>query len=235
MEPRHPYLIKAVKSLRLAGLAILSLLLLIGCYLLAAYVLSRIGVDRQGPAASDVSIYLLTNGVHTDVVLPLRTDQVDWTREIRFEHTQGKDSSMNFVALGWGDKGFYLHTPTWDDLTFPTAFRAAFALSSSAIHATFYKSMEEGEQCVRIDISREDYARLTNYVRQSFRPDAQGRFVPISTTANYGANDAFYEAAGRYSLFYTCNTWANEALKSCRQKACLWTAFDTGIFYHYKK
>ena len=33
------------------------------------------------------------------------------------------------------------------------------------------------------------------------------------------ANDAFYEAKGRYSLFFTCNTWTNNALKICKQKA----------------
>jgi hypothetical protein len=44
----------------------------------------------------------------------------------------------------------------------------------------------------------------------------------------------FYNAKGRYSLFYTCNTWANQALKSANQKAALWTIFDFGIFQHYK-
>ena len=51
---------------------------------------------------------------------------------------------------------------------------------------------------------------------------------------DYGKNDAFYEATGRYSLFHTCNTWTNNALKIAGQKACVWTPFDTGIFYHYQ-
>jgi hypothetical protein len=50
----------------------------------------------------------------------------------------------------------------------------------------------------------------------------------------YGDNDAFYEAIGSYNLFKTCNTWTNNALKSCGQKACFWTPFESGIFYQYK-
>ncbi|MFP3836064.1 DUF2459 domain-containing protein, partial [Chryseobacterium sp. SIMBA_028] len=47
-------------------------------------------------------------------------------------------------------------------------------------------------------------------------------------------NDAFYDAKGTYSFFYTCNTWANNALKAAGQKAALWTPSDFGIFQHYK-
>jgi hypothetical protein len=34
-------------------------------------------------------------------------------------------------------------------------------------------------------------------------------------------------------MFHTCNTWANNGLKSCGQKAALWTPFDSGIFGQY--
>ena len=55
----------------------------------------------------------------------------------------------------------------------------------------------------------------------------------IPTKSVYGTNDAFYEAKGHYSLFYTCNSWANQALKAAHQKAALWTISDTGILQHY--
>jgi hypothetical protein len=53
-------------------------------------------------------------------------------------------------------------------------------------------------------------------------------------THSYGKHAAFYEAKGSYNLFYTCNTWANQALKAANQKAALWTVLDKGIFYHYE-
>lgn len=212
----------------------LTFILLVSVYLLAAYILSRISVEKEKASANDVSIFILTNGVHTDLVLPIKNPQMDWSREIKFNNTASRDSLMEYVALGWGDKGFYLNTPTWADLTFSTAFKAAFSLSTTAIHATFYKNVNVSERCKKISISREQYSRLIKYITRSFQTDSNGDFIHIVTNANYGNDDAFYEATGSYSLFHTCNTWANNGLKNCGQKACLWTPFDTGIFYHYE-
>ena len=222
------------KSLKVLGISILAIVLFVGLYLLSAFILSRISVAREDTENNDIAIYILTNGVHTDLVLPIRNEYIDWSKIVRFENTTGNDTLAQYIAFGWGDKGFYLETPTWADLKFSTAFKAAFALSTSAIHATFYKQMHEDKTCVKINISKEQYLRLIAFIQKRFDTDANGEFIHIVTNANYGKNDAFYEAKGRYNLFYTCNTWANNGLKSCGQKACLWTAFDTGIFYQYK-
>jgi uncharacterized protein (TIGR02117 family) len=211
-----------------------SILLLVAMYIGSAYVLSRMETHSQ-QSAQDVPIYILTNGVHTDIVMPIKTAQIDWSKEIRFENTRSKDSLVKYVALGWGDKGFYLETPTWADLKASTALKAAFWLGSSAVHATFYQELKEGADCKRILISKPQYAQLINYIHNTLTADKSNHPIHIKTNAIYGLNDAFYEANGTYSLFHTCNTWANDALKSCGQKACIWTPFDTGIFYHYNK
>lgn len=222
-----------LKVFKLIGISILTFGLLIGIYWISAYSLSRISVNREKETKNEVSIFIITNGVHTDLVMPVKNEQIDWSKEIKFENTIKKDTVMKYIALGWGDKGFYLETPTWADLKFSTAFKAAFALSSSAIHATFYKGMKEGKDCVKINISKEQYSRLIKYIQSSFKADSKGHYINIKSNANYGADDTFYEAKGSYSLFHTCNTWANKGLKECGQRACLWTPFDTGIFYQY--
>ena len=56
----------------------------------------------------------------------------------------------------------------------------------------------------------------------------------MKTDAVYGKNDAFYDAKESYNFTQTCNTWANNGLKTAGQKAALWTPSDFGIFYHYK-
>jgi uncharacterized protein (TIGR02117 family) len=205
-------------------------------YVILAFSLSKISTTKENVMAKDtVSIYILTNGVHTDIVMPLKNEQIDWSKEVLFENTLSKDTSFNYLSLGWGDKGFYLETPTWADLKASTAFKAAFGLSSSAMHATFYKNMKEGNDCYRINISKEQYARLIDYVKKSFKYDDQSKLQFIKTDLVYGKNDAFYEGTGKYSLFHTCNTWANNSLKCCGQKAAWWTPFDSGIFCHYQK
>lgn len=226
--------LKIKKVFKILLRIILGLILFVALYAIAAFTLPRIAVSAEPGTSNDVTIYILTNGVHTDIVIPVKNEEMDWSRQVKFENTVSKDTTANFAAFGWGDKGFYLNTPTWSQLKFSVAFKAAFALSTSAIHATYYKNLQEGESCKKITISKAQYTRLIAYITKSFQTDRSGHYINIKTNANYGNNDAFYEANGRYNLFYTCNTWANNALKACGQKASLWTPFDWGIFNQYK-
>lgn len=208
-------------------------LLIIGVYILCALLLPKITIDKEKNDREEIEIFILTNGVHTDIVLPINNKLIDWSKKIKFENTIKKDSTAKYVALGWGDKGFYLETPEWSDLKASVAFKAATGLGSSAIHATFYKNLKQSETCRKILISENQYLRLVKYIDRSFIKDAQQNYINIKTSANYGKNDAFYEASGSYSIFHTCNTWANNSLKSCGQKCCFWTPLDTEIFAKY--
>ncbi|MFA9187821.1 TIGR02117 family protein [Flavobacterium sp. FBOR7N2.3] len=212
---------------------VLFLLGLVLLYVIIAYLLSLITIEKEANTKPEVEIYILTNGVHTDIVMPTKSDQIDWSKQVQFKNTQAADSTYNYIAMGWGDKGFYLETPEWSDLKASVAFKAASGLSTSAMHATYYKQMKLGKDCKSILISKEQYQRLITYITDSFQKDTSGNFIPIITYANYGKTDAFYEANGSYSIFYTCNTWANSALKACGQKCCLWTATDSGFFSKY--
>lgn len=220
--------------LRTMGRVLGAFIALIGLYLLAAFVLSRIPVAAEEGGGNDVAIYILSNGVHTDIVVPVRTRQMDWSGLVPYRNTIGQDSSAAWVGFGWGDKGFYLETPTWGDLTPRVAFIAVSGLGTAAMHATFHRQLTEGDDCKRIMLSAGQYTRLVAYLRKSFAYDAGGRTIHIGAHAHYGPADAFYEGVGRYHLFYTCNTWTNDALKACGQKACWWTPFDTGVFRQYR-
>lgn len=182
----------------------------------------------------EIPIYIYTNGVHTDIVMPVKNDLQDWSMKIPFANTKSKKTDYQYIGIGWGDKGFYLDTPTWADLKFSTAVKAAFWLSDSAMHCTYYNTMKEGDDCKMIMISRNQYENLVKFVEDKFDRDQNGNFMLIPTNAVYSDNDAFYDAKGTYSFLYTCNTWSNNALKAAGQKAALWTPSDFGIFQHYK-
>jgi uncharacterized protein (TIGR02117 family) len=219
------YLLKVVGII----LGIVIIYVILG--LLIPYIPVSVKDDGQ---KKDVPIYIYTNGVHTDIVMPVKNDLQDWSRKIPFANTKSKKTDYQYVGIGWGDKGFYLDTPTWADLKFSTAVKAAFWLSDSAMHCTYYNTMKEGEDCKMIMISRGQYENLVKYVEDKFDRDQNGNFILIPTNAVYGDNDAFYDAKGTYSFLYTCNTWSNNALKAAGQKAALWTPTDFGIFQHYK-
>lgn len=188
---------------------------------------NQFAIDEQ-----KVDIFILSNGVHTDIVVPAKNEFCDWTKDVKFEHTKSKDSTAKYLAIGWGDRGFYLETPTWADLKVSTALKATTGLSSSALHTTFYKTMKEDAYCKKIRISTVEYENLVKFIKDSFETKSD-EIIKIETDMVYGKNDIFYEAKGSYSLFYTCNSWANQALKSANQKAALHTLTDTGIFRHY--
>ncbi|QJX48236.1 TIGR02117 family protein [Hymenobacter taeanensis] len=222
------------KALKATGYVAATLGGALGLYLVSAAVLSRITVPKKSTdPLTDVDIYIYSNGVHTDIVVPARSKYIDWTETILLKNTQSNDPSMQYIGFGWGDKGFYLDTPTWAELKPSTAFKAMFYLGTSAMHTTFYQEMHESEDCVKISISHHDYRKLIRYIQDSFKYDAQGQPMYIEGHS-YGRDDSFYEAHRTYGWFYTCNTWANDALKYCGQKASLWTPFDNGIFYQYR-
>lgn len=230
---------KTIKKIaKTLGYSIGLLIGLIVLYLGFAWLFSRIAVNKDAAVQGDktVSIYIRTNGVHTDIVVPVKNEIQDWSREIKFSNTESGDTTFSYAAFGWGDKGFYLETPEWSDLKFSVAFKAMFHLGSTAMHVTFHRQMVTGTDCKAIKINEAQYRKLVAYLRGSFRSDEKGQVIQIpSDNDGYGKDDAFYEANGVYDLFHTCNTWANNALKACDQRACFWTPSDKGIFYQYRE
>jgi len=224
---------KLRQTLKFTGRFLLGIIIFIVTYLLGVLICSNITVNANPKTGGDIPIYINSNGVHTDIVVPIKNDVKDWTKDILYTQTTSQDSIASFVAFGWGDKGFYLDTPQWSDLKASTAVKAAFWMGTSAMHTGFYKNLTEDDECKKIMITKEDYADLVTYIEESFQQDESKKITWIQNHS-YGKYDAFYEGVGSYSLFYTCNTWANNALKAAHQRAALWTPYDGGIFCHYK-
>ena len=225
-----------LKKMALLLLKIIGVILgIVIFYVICAVTIPLIGVPAEKTTETkSIEAYILTNGVHTDIVVPVKSEVFDWSKEIPFEDTKSKRIDFKYLSVGWGDKGFYLDTPEWKDLKASTAIKAAFWMSESAMHCTFYDKMKEGEDCKKIMLTKTQYQNLIQFIRDKFDRDASGKVQLIKTDAVYGDNDAFYDAKGRYSFLDTCNTWANDALKVAGQKAALWSPTDFGIFRHYK-
>lgn len=223
------------KFLTVTGKLLLSLFSVVLLYLFLGYFLPIIPVQAVAtPEQKVVKGFIKTNGMHTDIVVPVKSDYVDWSEKFPFENTLSKRTDYKFVGIGWGDKEFYLDTPTWADLKFSTAVKAAFWMSDAAVHTTFYDEMKVNDSVKSFTMTERQYERLIKYVDDSMDKDREGNYINIPTNAVYGKDDAFYEAKGAYSFLFTCNTWTNKGLKVAGQKAALWTPTDFGIFRHYK-
>ncbi|MGN6746768.1 DUF2459 domain-containing protein, partial [Neisseria sp. P0024.S002] len=102
--------------------ALLAFIIAAILYFAAAYILGKIPQDGTA-SDGEVTLYLHSNGVHADIVMPLSDDFFDWTSIINpADSTAGQgDAPIRYVGIGWGERNFYLNTPQWSDLTASTA------------------------------------------------------------------------------------------------------------------
>jgi uncharacterized protein (TIGR02117 family) len=222
-----------IRSLKFISKGVLSLLLLMFFYLLAAIIGSAIPVNTDQPEKGDITIYLRTNGVHTSFIFPVENDIITWTFYADPAQTLSKRADSQYVSFGWGDLEFYQRTPSWDDLNFPVAFQAVFLTKPSALHVEFLASLRSNKPTLPITITRAQYRDLSNYVIESFQRNSFGEVQQVQGL-HYTNFDAFYKSKRSLHFFYTCNTWVNEGLKNAGLRACLWTPFDEGIFFQYR-
>jgi uncharacterized protein (TIGR02117 family) len=179
-----------------------------------------------------VVMYLRTDGIHTDFILPVQNDLQNWSEIASWNNLKGNDTSYRFVAFGWGDQGFFLNTPEWSDLKFMTAFDALFYRGKTAIHVVYQSEPTPAKLCKKLVVSKNQYIQLCKYIKQSFLYDNSGKTICIQNRG-YWDYDAFYQAKGKYSLFSTCNSWINGGLKTAELPACMWTPLSYAIFDKY--
>ena len=208
-------------------------------YLLAAVVAGLIPVNREfAPPGRDdgIAIYVRTNGVHAELVLPARGAH-DWTHEFpllaivddtRLPSLLG----LNWIAFGWGDRAFYLETPRWRDLRPGTALNALAGRGPAAMHVE-YLVRPQDDRAVRVELDEAQYHRLVAYVRAGFARDAQDRAIRIDHPG-YFATDAFFEGTGHYTLWLTSNEWVRRGLADAGVRTALWSPFDVGLFWHLR-
>lgn len=205
-------------------------------YVAVAFILGILPANRGSVSPTvGIQIFIISNGVHTDIALPIETTGVNWAPMFPASHFKDvQPNRMTHVAFGWGDRGFYLDTPTWDDLTAATAIRALFLKSATAMHVTYYRNPQPSDAVRQLVLSPVQYNKLIAFIMAGFERDASGNPVPIPGRG-YRGNDTFYAAKGSYSLFNTCNDWTGRALRHIGVRTGIWTPFSQSIMYHLKE
>jgi hypothetical protein len=75
--------------------------------------------------------------VHCDLVLPAHAAGIDWNRLFPRREFAAVDDRCQWIAIGWGNRRFYLEVPTFADLDLGAALAAMSGLSSTALHVTW--------------------------------------------------------------------------------------------------
>ncbi|QMT33004.1 TIGR02117 family protein [Conchiformibius steedae DSM 2580] len=223
--------------MRALKITLLALCWCVGLYFAAALLLGNLPVHAsRSPDMGDIEIFLVDNGVHSDIVLPVRQNGHDW-------HTVFPPQRLadplhaelaEYIGIGWGSRRFFLHTRTWGDLDALTALEALSGTGQSVMHVSYYPSalITDKRRTVSIHVSAAEYARIVEQIRASLPLSPNGEAV--FAAAGYGDKDLFYEANGRYHLFNTCNSWTNNVLKKSGLTAVIWTPFSGDVLDGYR-
>lgn len=212
-----------MKVVKIITKLIIAIFLIPLFYILISLFLTIIPINGDtGDTEKDMSIYLNSNGVHLNIIIPKNNVAINLIDGLNYNNED------QYFSFGWGDRNFYLETPTWNDLTFKNTFVALFLKSSTLVHFTRYTSTRG--DWMEIKVNQYQLEKINQYIYESFYSDPQNKKV-LLYNSGYSNNDDFYEAVGSYSFYKTCNSWVNTGLKEGNVKACLWTPFEFGLLF----
>ena len=173
--------------------------------------------------ADGVRIYVESNGIHVGLVVPKVAAGIDW-RGIApgADLADPRYAGYDHLAIGWGERAFYLETATWADVKLRTILAAARGSDATLMHVEHVPAPRIGADVRSVVLRLEEYRRLAAFVRASFAPTHR-------RDRGYGANDVFYTGRGHYSAGRTCNAWAGDALRFAGVRIGRWTPFPVTV------
>jgi uncharacterized protein (TIGR02117 family) len=220
------------KSGKVFGRILTAALAVPALYLAVALAGSLMAVNRDWTEPkSGITVYLADNGIHSDLLMPVDAQGLDWTRLLPKRDFAAVNPKDGWIAFGAGDEEVYLNTATWWDLT-PRTIWSAMAGGREIIHAEYVPSPGYADRKVRL--RPEEYRRLWAAVRTGFALDARGRPQRIDHSG-YGSSDAFYLGAGKANMVRTCNSWLASRLRLAGVKTSIWPPFVDGLLWRYRK
>lgn len=196
-------------------------------YLLAAAVLSAWPVNNawQEPSLArgedGVTIYVATNGIHAGLVMPVRAAGVDWSRRAPVTDLADPAPSQ-WLLFGWGERRFYLDTPTWRQVSPATVLTALAGSGETLVHVDHWRDFVPDDDVRPLRLRPDEYRRLAAFVEAAFA--ARREVVP-----GYGPRDVFYAGRGTYSAMATCNVWVGRALAYAGVRTGRWTPFAGSV------
>ena len=170
-----------------------------------------------------ITVYVASNGVHVDLIVPKVAARVDW-RPIARPGDLGdpRFANYDYLGIGIGEHAFYLETPTWAEVRPATLIFAAIGSDRTLLHFDHLPRPEPADDIRAVVLTPAQYRRLSAYILASLKPG--GLHYP-----GYGPYDAFYEARGHYDALATCNAWAGDALRFAGVRVGRWTPFPVTV------
>ncbi len=174
-------------------------------------------------AGRTVPVLIGTNGVHTEIAMPLTTPEMDWRAVFPAEDIAAPHRAYTHVAVSWGERAFFLETPTWSDLDPLTAARALIG-GEGIIHIAHYVRPAPSQDYRLLHLRPSEYRALASQIAAQLDPPGSREIIP-----GYERHDVFYTARGRYHLGNTCNQWTSDRLADAGIGTGFWTPLSGGV------
>jgi uncharacterized protein (TIGR02117 family) len=215
------------RGLRIGALAFAALVLAAGLAILAGALPYRAGT----PAAegAPVAIYVVTNGFHTDIVVPTLSEAKDWRPLLQASPITRQSLDAPWLAFGWGSQAAYTELGTLADLSVGLALKAV-AFDRSVVHVQPVVAILAGEEARRFTVTQAGYQRLVAHIERSLQPGADGAPV-VLPDVTHGTGDAFLRGRDRFWLLRSCNVWVGEALRKAGLPVGLWTPLARSLMW----
>ena len=224
MTVRRPGVPNARRVARAFAAIVLGLILAFALFVLAGWIGSSIPRHSDWrPTPSGVTIMVGTNGVHTELVLPLVTSEKDWRAVFPASDLAQPDRPYSHVAISWGERQVFLDTPTWWDLRAGTVLRVVGLGGEGLLHVAHYVRPAPSATERPLTLSHAEYRGLVSAIERALPPRPRIRHP------GYGPQDVFYDAPGRYTATHTCNQWTSDMLAQAGVRTGWWTPFAGGV------
>ncbi|MGV0027707.1 TIGR02117 family protein [Phormidesmis priestleyi] len=185
--------------------------------------------DGSQTCNSPYKIYVAGDQMHVNLILPVRAN--DWNQFLPIQKI-GRDRQENYryLKFGWGDRDFYMNTPSWSEVKITNVLRALLMpRNPTAMYVQGYTDLpqEKGVEIKCVGVSQQEYSQLIDFIENSFQRDAKGAPIRIQDGAN--ETSGFYEGTGHYSALKTCNTWAANGLRAANINTPLWSGLAPAV------
>jgi uncharacterized protein (TIGR02117 family) len=170
-------------------------------------------------------VYVSSDGFHTNFFVPVETPVFNWRTQFDLDQVALRPSrDYRYLQFGWGDRIFYIETPSWDQVRPSNALRALFYWQNeSALFLKGYpalpQSPNEQMQCVKL--SADDYLALMRFMQNTFELGDRGQ--PQRLASGQDQASGFFAANGHYSILNTCNTWTANGLRAANVNTPVWS------------
>ncbi|HHD77723.1 MAG TPA: DUF2459 domain-containing protein [Campylobacteraceae bacterium] len=217
------FLLRIIK--KLTALLLCMLVLYVAVSLLLMWITPSYSAK---PVKNPKRLYLFHDLAHTEIILPGTELSPPLPKVLAPVFPR---SPKGFIAFSYGDARFMALTREWSDLDPLLAIKALFTDTPGAIRVGHYAALRNDTTLIPLTIERKQMEKLQKAILQSIK---QRNDAAVELSLPHPPYVHYFAASQPYNLFYTCNQWTAQILRSADIPAPLWAPFAFEAVYAVK-